>query len=724
MDTRVEKVATGGCHDCGGRCPYTLHVKDGRVVRMEPDDELRACLRGYALRQRVYSRDRLTHPLKRTGKRGEGSFTRISWDEALDIASGELQRVREKWGNRAILHISLSGSPGGIHGGIAMQRLFNMFGGAAQMWGGPSAEGYVYASRVTHGTLETGNSRDDLANTRFVIMWGWNPVETIFGVNVCHYLMKAKEAGAKFFCVDPRFTRSAAVYADQWIPIRPGTDVAMMLAMAFVLIRDNLHDADFIERCTLGFDKFKAYVTGDEDGMPKTPEWAQKITGVPASTIETITHEYGTVKPAALIPGYGPGRTSHGEQFHRAAATLAAMTGNVGKSGGNTVGFDRVVGMPLHMPPVIPWGKNPVEAGAPRMSGSVDTALRNRSRVHWAKLWDCILEGTSGGYPYDIRLAYIVGANPLNQIQNVNKGVQALTKLESVIVHEQFMTPTAKYADLVLPVNTHWARDDLMRPWYVGSHFICVNKAIESLPGTKSDFEIACELAPRLGISDYTDKDARQWRRWLAESEPDMKRHITDYERFEKEGVWRVHQDQPVVSLKKQVEDPQGNPFPTPSGKIEIYSRRIADLKHPELPPVPKFIEPEEGPASALAKRYPLQLITHHFRTRAHSCFDNVGWLKGLEPQALWLSHEDAQARGISDGKRVAVFNDRGKVVVPAKVTHRILPGVVALGEGAWYDPDEEGIDRGGCPNVLTKDHFSPGGAFVSNSCLVQVEKA
>jgi len=723
-DSKVEVVRTGGCHDCGGRCPYKLHVREGRVVRMEPDGELRACVRGYAMRQRIYSSDWLTRPLKRIGRRGEGKFAEITWDEALDTAAHELKRVKESWGNGAILHVALGGGVGGIHCFAATQRLFNQFGGAVRMWGGPSAEAYVFASRATYGTLETGNAREDLENARLVILWGSNPVETIFGTNTSYQLIKAREAGARFICVDPRLTDSGAVFADQWVPIRPGTDVAMMLAMAFVMIRDDLHDARFVERCAVGFDQFESYVMGVEDGVPKTPEWAAARTGVAAPVIEKLAREYAVTKPAALITGFAPGRTERGEQFHRAAAILATLTGNVGRSGTATGGFDRVAGMPMHQPAYLPWGKNPLEAGASRMEGSLDIGRRNRHRVHWAKLWDCILEGVSGGYPSDIKLAYVVGANPLNQVQNVNKGIEALRKLESIIVHEQFMTPTAKFADLVLPVNSHWARDDILRPWYVGSYYICANKAIESLPETKSDFDIAVELASRLGIQDFSDKDAEGWRRHIVETEPDMRDHVRDYGEFRKEGLHRVRTEQPTISLKQQVDDPEKNPFRTPSGKIEIYALRIAELDDPKVPAIPKYADPEEGPSSALARNYPLQLITYHSRTRAHSVFGNVSWLKDLEPQALWLSAEDARARGIADGKSVSVFNDRGRIIVPAKVTERILPGVVALGEGAWYTPDEDGVDKGGCPNVLTNDQYSPGGAFVSNSCLVQVEKA
>jgi anaerobic dimethyl sulfoxide reductase subunit A len=250
------------------------------------------------------------------------------------------------------------------------------------------------------------------------------------------------------------------------------------------------------------------------------------------------------------------------------------------------------------------------------------------------------------------------------------------------------------------------------------------NKAIDSLYESKSDFEIAVELAPRLGIPNYSDKTEDEWLREFVAGAKDTATEIPDYDKFKREGIHRVHLPEPIVGFKKQIEDPKNNPFPTPSGKIEIYSQRLADLNNPKCPPIPRYIETWEGPEDPVAERYPLQLITPHPRRRAHSIFHNVPWLRELEPHAVWINSAEAAARGIRHGDKVRVFNDRGQMIIPAKVTERIMPGVVSITEGAWYDPDEKGIDRGGCPNVLSRDEHSPGGAFASNTALVQVEKA
>jgi anaerobic dimethyl sulfoxide reductase subunit A len=574
-------------------------------------------------------------------------------------------------------------------------------------------------------------------------MWGWNPANTIHVTNTNLHLAKSKEKGTKIICVDPRFTDSVATYASQWIPIRPATDTAMLVAMAYVIIKGNLQDQYFLDTYTIGFEKFRDYVLGAEDETPKTPAWAEAITGVKSSMIENLAREYATTKPAALITGWAPGRTPYGEQFHRAASALAAMTGNIGVYGGNPAGTG-FFPIGLMEGPRLAIGENPVEKENPYPSETLDFSLRNRTRVPTAKLFDAILQGKRGGYPEDIKMIYSVCGNPLNQLLNVNKGVEAFKKVEFIVVHEQFMTPTAKFADILLPVNTSVERDDFLRPWMSGPYYIYSSKAIESLYESKSDFEICQELAPRLGILNYSEKKEDEWVRDIADPAEDASKYhvelneltkgvtedstitsktIPPYDALKKTGFYKIPLTKPMIAFRGQIEDPKANPFPTPSGKIEIYSQRLADTKNPKLPPIPKYIEPWEGPNDPLAKKYPLQLISNHSKTRAHSSLANIPWLKEVEPQRIWMNPIDATPRGIGDGDEVRVFNDRGESIIPARITERIMPGIVFMGEGAWYNPDEKGIDRGGSPNVLTKDEYSPGGAFCCNSCLVEVEK-
>jgi anaerobic dimethyl sulfoxide reductase subunit A len=318
-------------------------------------------------------------------------------------------------------------------------------------------------------------------------------------------------------------------------------------------------------------------------------------------------------------------------------------------------------------------------------------------------------------------MAYVVASNFLNQHPNTLRGVAAFKSLEFIVVHEQFMTPTATFGDIVLPVNTFMERNDIAPPWLGSPYYIYLNKAIDSLHASKSDLEICRDLSGRLGISNpMAAWGEEELLRAIAGGRSD----ISDYEVLKKAGVLKIPLSEPVVSFKKQVEDPEKHPFPTLSGKVEIYCEQLAEMNHPLVPPIPKYLQHEEGYDSALTEKYPLQLLTTHPKTRAHSTWHNVPWMKEVEPHAVWIHSSDAEARGILQGDLVDVFNDRGRIRIPAHVTERIMPGVVNVCQGAWFDLDEEGVDRGGCANVLTDDDHSPGGALHMNSALVQVEVA
>jgi anaerobic dimethyl sulfoxide reductase subunit A len=421
------------------------------------------------------------------------------------------------------------------------------------------------------------------------------------------------------------------------------------------------------------------------------------------------------------MAGIAPGRTAYGEQYHRAAITLAAMTGNVGIHGGSAGGrcwegggwypFKMRYGLAIRPED----GINPVVGEDKRTESDISTSYVPWG-VHYLDVPDLIMSGRAGDYSADIRLLLVQNTNYLNQFPNTNKIVQALNKLESIVVLEQFMTPTAEFADILLPTATFMERNDIH--FGVGIPFYgFVNKAVEPVGESKSHLEIARELAAELDIKGFDETEDDLLRKEVAESE------VPDYETLREKGIHRIELDEPYVAFKKQIDDIDSNPFPTPSGKIEIYSRQLAELKDPEVPPVAKYVETWESRNDALAEKYPLQLITSHFRRRALAQFDNIPWLRELEAQVMLIHHADAGVRGIGDGETVRVYNDRGEVIIPAKVTERIMPGVVEIPHGAWYDPDEKGRDWGGNPNVLSRDQASPGGAFPYNTGLVQVEK-
>ncbi|MFO7962853.1 MAG: molybdopterin-dependent oxidoreductase [Desulfobacterales bacterium] len=707
-----DKIVHTVCNShCGGTCDFHVHVRDGRIVRIEsvPDEEGRPsmCLRGHAYRQRVYSSDRLLYPLKRTGERGEGKFARISWDEALETVAGEMKRIKAAYGNASFLHFCSMCDPHMLHHVLAFHSLLCQFGGYTAPWGYISCEGYAFAEGVTFGKSSklryTGHTPEEYREAELIIMWGWNPVTTEMGSNMPLSLAQAKERGARIIAVDPRYTDSAAAFSDEWIPIRPGTDAAVMLAMAYVIISENLEDRDFIESWTSGFDAFKAYVFGTEDGVYKTPQWAEAVSGVQAKTIAELAREYATAKPAVLGNSFGPGRSAYGEAYHRTAAALEAITGNLSLEHYTPSVKD------FRFVPPFPFKPNEVEEGVPPRWNALPSrgpSVNSSARVNVSSFADAILKGRAGGYPADYKFLWLSNNNYLNQLGDINKAVYAFKKLEFVLVTEQFMTATAGFADIVLPVCTFLERCDIMPPMDVFStrrrNFTVLNKAIEPLGESRSQLEICKALSLKLGITDYPK-----------ESDEELVRQIVE-QASERKDLKQGH---------KEPSSPKQPQLRTPSGKVELSSGIAEKMNHPQIPAVPKYIETWENLNDPLAERYPLQLISPHFKRRAHSQFDNLPWLRELQVQVISINSRDAEARGIKERDMVRVYNDRGEIRIPAKVTERIMPGVVALPQGAWYTPDESGIDHGGSANVLTRNITSPGGAFPSHTALVQVEK-
>jgi anaerobic dimethyl sulfoxide reductase subunit A len=704
LSSSEERIVSTSCsYDCGARCVLKVHVKDGLITRVGTDERpmpsLKACIRGLAQKDVVYAPDRVTRPLKRVGAKGDGRFETISWNEALETVSRELLRVRSTYGNEAIFLMDYSGSISPLQGfGRASRRFFSLFGGCTTTWGITSYEAALFSALATFGTLYTGASKDNFLHSKLIILWGFDPAVTRFGPDTLHYLTRAKKSGARVVCVDPRFNHTAQSLSAEWIAVKPGTDAAMMIAMAFVMVRERLHDRRFLDTYTHGFEKFEDYLLGEEDGVPKTPAWAEEITAVKADTIVRLAREYAACKPAALVAGWAAGRTSCGEQYHRAASTLAAMTGNIGIPGGFAAGG---IGR-------IPFGY---------LGKTFPVPGNMHPTVHMSDVFDAMLHGKSGGHPSDIKMLYVLGCNLLTQFLNVNKGRLALEKPEFTVVHERFLTPTTLYADVVLPVTTALEGVDIGQPWSGGPYFTFLNKAIEPLGETKSDLEIFSELARRLGIEGYNTKSDEEWLRSFVEATPGLPK----YEVLKEKGFHEIELPGPWVAFQEHIENKL--PFPTSSGKIEIWSRRISEMNNPLIPPIPKYIKPWEGPQDGLTSRYPLQLVSPHARTRVNSQFDNIPRLKSKADDTLWMNPVDAGVRGIRNGDPVMIYNERGRVARPVKVTERIMPGVVSLDAGIWHQPDPEGIDRAGCVNVLTRDGKSPAGAFPCNSCLVQVEK-
>ena len=696
------------------------HVSDGRIVRISSDARrwqpdhppLPACARGVGQIERTYHPERLQYPMRRTGPRGSGQFARISWEEALDEITAQLLRVRGTYGNAALLDISRTGSLSALHGRVAAQRFFNMFGGGTELWSSLSSEAEIFAVRMTYGAKadykSAGREAEDYLNSKLILMWGWSPGDGTFGTGTMQFLKAAKKQGTRIVCIDPRRTMTSRQLADEHVFIRPSTDAAALIAMAYVAVRENLHDQAYCDRHVLGFDdahlppdvpagaSYRAYLMGDADGVPKTPEWAAAITGIPADTIHRLAIEFATTRPAALQTGYAPGRTIYGEQFHRAAYALAAITGNVGVSGGGSGVSNGATGRGGIRN--LPTGKNPISA-----------------RVASPMLADLLARGKDGGYPADIKLIYSSAGNLFNQCPNVGKILAALDKVEFIVAQDHFLTLTARHADIVLPATTFWERNDVHTPWSGAGHYaIYMRQAIAPMHECRNDMDVFTELARRVGINGYNDKSEEDWLRDLTGDAVD------DFASFTAQGVARFPKPEDGVAFARHIREPETHPFSTPSGRIEIYSMAIAANPDPyglgRIAPIPTWV-----PLPDADSRFPLQLCTPKSRARTHSIHGNQPGLARVDPDSVWLHPNDAAARGITNGARVRVFNDLGSTVLPAEVTDRIARGVVAIKEGAWFTPDAAGEDTQGCANVLAMDRAAPSGATTYNTNYVQI---
>jgi len=636
-------------------------------------------------------------------------------------------------------------------------RFMGMFGCRTNSWSVPSYQGTTSSSRWTFGTIEDGNEDDAFAHTKLMIMWGWNPAYTFHGGNTFYYMRLAKQRGCKFVVVDPQYTDSAAAYDAWWIPIKPNTDAAMMAGMAYYIFDSNLQDQAFIDRFVQGMDpgtmpqwahgqeSFRDYIMGVSDGIPKTPEWASAICGVPAADIVRLADMYATTKPAALKASWAPGRAAFGEQYNRMAAALQAMTGNIGILGGCAEGVGKG------------WHAESIAYPYDQYANIWYASIKSDRWAHVVLNYPNVKREEAGLWPRNDNLDGVIpnirgifwqGSDWLNQLTNINKEIEAIRKLDSygegeslLVCMDSTITPTGIWADYLLPIATHFERHDVALPWYKGHYYIHRPKVIEPLGESKTDFQVFTELAYRLGFGPgYNPKADRSYfdnpdavdEAYLIDWWHKVQDHqgVTwSWEEFKARGVYKFVLPQPHVAFRDQVE--KGVPFQTPSGKIEIFSGELAQVTDwtrtrwgYHIPAIPKWIEPWESLNHPLTRKFPFHMITPHPRWRTHSIFNNIPWLRETFSQETTINASDAARLGIRNGDTVEIWNDRGKVVTPVYVTERCMPGVVVLHEGSWMDLDENGVDRSGNPDFLTDDNPSPAGAFAYNTILCDMKKS
>ena len=655
--------------------------------------------------------------------RGAEPFVPVSWDTAIELLSGELRRVYTEHGAGAVFGGSYGwGSAGRFHHAQSqVHRFLNSLGGYVR-----SVNSYSYGASSVLLPHVIGDADDIMtrgtswrviaARTELVVAFGGLSVKNSAvapgGVGrheLRSRLGAARDRGCRFVSVSPLRDDSPPEADAAWIAPRPGSDAALMLALAQVLDADGLVDTAFVERYTVGYPDFVAYLRGETDGVAKTPRWAEMITGVPAERIRELAVDMAASR-TLLTVSWSLQRTRYGEQPLWLSVVLAAMLGQLGLPGGgfgHGYGSEAGIGRPKRVasPPALPQGDNPVETFIP-VARIADMLLNPGAAYDY--------DGRRPTYP-DIRLVYWCGGNPFHHHQNLARLREAFTRPDTVVVHDPFWTATARHADIVLPSTMSIERDDFGAGKNDPAFFAM--PALTRPPGeARDDYAIFGELAGRLGAgTKFSEgRDASAWLRYLYEQWrarlADAGHALPDFAEFWAAGHVEIPVPDPdQVLLDAFRADPDAAPLSTPSGKIEIGSATIASFGYPDCPGHPVWLEPEEWLGGAGADRHPLHLIANQPRSRLHSQLDvgahsqgsKVG---GREPARL--HPDDAVARGLRDGDVARIFNDRGSCLAGIVLSDAVRPGVVQLSTGAWYDPDPDdpSFCRHGNPNVLTAD--------------------
>jgi len=732
--------------------PLKAYVRNGKIVRIEAMDiDLDPVDLLFAHKDAVYARNRVKYPCVRKSyldgsdrrhMRGAEEFVRVDWGTALDLVAEALAKTKGEYGNESIFKTTYArwAHPGRIHQAASLQaRMLGLFGGFTDIVGDYSAGAATQILPHVMGDIEVYSQQTSrevvLDKTELILMWGADPFKT----NKIDYhvpihsdgawLRKMKDKGIKFVTIDPTKNMSVDELGSEWVPIKAASDVPMILAMCYTLYEEKLYNKQFIDKYTVGFNVFLKYLRGEKDGKVKNAKWAEKICGVPAQKIKELARM--AVKHRTLVTGsWAPQRIQYGEQFHWSLVALASMIGQIGLAGGGiyfnihycSAGAPYTgVGAPL----MLSQGRNPVNILIP--ASRMGEMLLNPGKT-------IDYNGKKLTYP-NIKLIYSAGVTPIGHQPNVNKLVERFRKVDTVITHEPWWTPTARYSDIVLPATTSFERNDISFGSSYGIEYaFAMKQVISPLFDARNDYDIFLELSKRFGFEKaYTGgKSVDEWIRW---SYSKMRTKVS-FSDFWKKGY--VHFTSPKSSREYVRhadfrKDPVANYLRTPSGKIELFSEKVASFGYNDCPGYPAWIEPTEGPASYMAKKYPFQLITPHPIHRLHSQLDNTSLgakhkVAGREP--VYMNKFDARRMGLKHGDTVEVYNSRGTVLAGVVPTEKITRGVLAIEEGAWYAAENPSKDNSRCVsgqvNILTSDRPTSrlAQAISANTCLVAIRKA
>lgn len=738
-----ETTTWGHCAiNCPGRCSLKFHVKDDEVVWVDTytsadadfdDPQPRACLRGRSYRRWMNSPDRINYPMKRVegSKRGEGKYEQISWDEAIDIAAGKLKEVIDEYGNEAVYVPYATGVSATTS--RPFNRFLNLVGGYLGFYNSYSTAQISCITPYMYGTKQAdGSSFSAAEDAKLVLIFGSSPTETRQGGLTTHYdwVHLRERTGAKIYMIDYRMNDSISGHSEQWLPINPGTDAALVAGIAHYLIEHDMVDVDFLHTYCAGYDEesmpeaykgknmsYRDYVMGiGYDKVEKTPEWAAKITGIPADRIETLAEEVGTTKPLYVNQGWGPQRRSNGEWTAWAIMALPCLVGQVGLPGTNN-GTREARNSPTLGS--LSAGTNPVKTSIPcfLFTDAIDHGTEMTSKNAGVKNADAL----------KVNIKYMInyaGNCLTNQHSDINQAHEVLvdeSKCEFILGIDTVMCDSMMYADVVLPDLFRFEQASQIATGSDTGYMITGTACTTPKFERKTAYEMAGLMAEKFDMLDqFTEgKTEEEWIKELYEKSRVKDTKLPTWDEAVEMGVYTRKYD-PVVSMEKFRKDPVGSALDTPSGKIEIFSAKILEftkgweLKDGDtltgmstLPPVPVYV-PEWYGVENTSDEYPLLLSGFHYRGRIHSSWGFIPELKEVNPQEAWVNPTDAKTRGIAQGDKVRVRNEFGEIELLAKVTPRVVPGVVAVSQGAWFDADENGVDQGGSINTLTTQRPSP----------------
>ena len=738
---------------------YDAEVQNGRLKRLNDyANDPAPSIIGAGLVDAIDDEARIRRPMVRKSflekgsnsnksERGSESFVPVSWETALDLAASEIDRVRRQHGNKSIFASSYGWASSGRfhHAQSQIHRFMNLAGGYVR-----HKNSYSHAAAEVTLKHIVAEMKDIIhaqatdwpsiaSDCELFIAFGGLPAKNAqvnlggVGRHTLHEGMQScYDAGVEFVNISPLKTDIAGIFDPEWITIRPNTDAAMMLALAYTLVNEELYDKSFISTYTVGLEKFIPYLNGDKDGQPKNAEWAAQITGVSAQTIINLARRMAECR-TMISTAWSLQRSDHGEQPIWLSVILASLLGQIGLPGGGFgigYGCENGIGNPVKIFnwPALSQGTNSVEEFIP-VARIADMLLHPGTKFDY--------DGQELSYP-DIRLLYWAGGNPFHHHQDLNRLVDAFRQPECVIVNEIWWTATARHADIIFPITTVLERNDLMltkwEPMATPMH-----KAIEPVGESRNDYDVFSGLAQRLGFhEEFTEgRSEEEWLRYLwdqaRQRAGQANFELPDFDTFWAEGPKEVLKaEDKKILLETFRNDPQNNPLSTPSGKVEIFSNVIAGFGYDDCPGHPVWMEPYEWLGSKTVKTFPLHIISNQPSTRLHSQLDSGAISKGSKingREPMTMNPVDAGVRKIKTGDVVRIFNDRGSCLAGVNLSENVMPGVIQLATGAWFDPIVPGqigaLCKHGNPNVLTMDRGTSSLAQgpTAHSTLVQVEK-